>query len=77
MIKEKYEYLDKFKIFKIEVEKQLGKVVKIVRFDSGGEYYCRHDANGQCMGPFAKYLQTCRIVPQYTTHGSLEQNGVV
>ena len=27
-----------FKVFRIEVEKQLGKVIKIVRSDRGGEY---------------------------------------
>ena len=31
LIKEKSKTLDKFKIFKTEVEKQLGKVIKIVR----------------------------------------------
>lgn len=28
------------------------------------------------MGPFAKYLQECEIVPQYTMSGTLEQNGI-
>ena len=32
---------------------------------------------GQHMGPFAKYLQDCGIIAQYTMPGSLEQNGVV
>ena len=33
LIKEKAESLDKFKIFRTEVEKQLGKVIKVVRSD--------------------------------------------
>ena len=38
-IKERSEALDKFKIFKAEVENQLDKRIKIVRSDCGGEYY--------------------------------------
>ena len=41
-IKERSEVLDKFKIFKTEVENQLDKRIKIVRLDRGGEYYGRH-----------------------------------
>ena len=33
LIKEKADALEMFKVFRIEVEKQLGKVIKIVRFD--------------------------------------------
>ena len=43
-------------MFKLEVEKQLGKIIKIVRSDRGGEYYGRHGDVGQHMGPFEKYL---------------------
>ena len=56
LIKEKSDALDKFKVFKLEVEKQLGKVIKIVRSDRGGECYGRHGDVGQHMRPFAKYL---------------------
>ena len=76
MIKEKSYALDKFKVFKLEVEKQLGKVIKIVRSDRGEEYYGRHRDVGQHMGPFAKYLQDCGIIAKYTMLGSPEQNGV-
>ncbi|XP_075099082.1 uncharacterized protein LOC142175970 [Nicotiana tabacum] len=31
-----------------EVEKQLGKSIKIVRSDRGGEYYGKYDESGQC-----------------------------
>ena len=48
----------------------------MVRSDRGGEYYGRYDSTGQHMGPFAKYLQDCGIVPQYTMPGTPEQNGV-
>jgi len=36
LIKEKFEALEKFKNFKTKIEKELGKVIKIVRSDSGG-----------------------------------------
>ena len=76
LIKEKSDALDKFKVFKLEVEKQLGKAIKIVRSDRGGEYYGRLGDVGQHMGSFAKYLQDCGIIAQYTMLGSPEQNGV-
>ena len=56
LISHKSEALKRFKIFKTEVEKQLGKVIKIVRSDRGGEYYGKHGDLGQCLGPFAKFL---------------------
>jgi len=39
LLNNKYETLDAFKIFKEEVEKQCGKQIKIVRLDTGGEFY--------------------------------------
>ena len=76
LIKEKSKALNKFKIFKIQVEKQLGKLIKIVRSDCEGEYYGKHGVSGQEKGPFAKYLESCRIIAQFTMPGSPEQNGV-
>ena len=76
LIKEKSESLDKFKIFRTEVEKQLGKVIKVVRSDRGGEYYGKHDDAEQLKGPFAKYLEDSGIVAQFTMPGSPEQNGI-
>ena len=67
-----------FKTFKVEVENQLNKRIKCVRSDRGGEYYGRYDGSGeQRPGPFAKYLDECGIVPQYTMPGSPCMNGVV
>ena len=66
-----------FKIFKAEVENQLGKKIKAVKYDRGGEYYGRYDGSGeQRPGPFAKYLSECGIIPQYTMLGTPSQNGV-
>ena len=38
LIKTKDEVINKFKIYKAEVENQLEKKIKILRLDKGGEY---------------------------------------
>lgn len=76
LISEKSSVLDCFIIFKTEVEKQLEKNIKIVRSDRGGEYFGRYTEAGQHKGPFAKYLEECGIMAQYTTPGTPQQNGV-
>jgi hypothetical protein len=53
-IRDRSEALDKFKVFKAEVENQLNAKIKVVRSDRGGEYYGRHAPYGQIPGPFAK-----------------------
>ena len=68
--------MDKFKIFKAEVENQHNLKIKIVRSDRGGEYYGRHTPYGQVPGPFARFLQENGIVAQYSTPGEPQQNGV-
>jgi hypothetical protein len=55
-MKERSEALDKFKIFKAEVENQHNIKIKLVRSDHRGEYYCRHTPHGQIPGPFARFL---------------------
>ena len=66
-----------FKNFKAEVENQLGKKIKAVKFDRGGEYYGRYDGSGeQRPWPFAKYFSECGIIPQYTMPGTPSENGV-
>ena len=67
-----------FKSFKVEVENQLNKRIKNVRSDRGGEYYGKYDGSGkQRPGPFAKFLEECGIVPEYTMAGSPSMNDVV
>jgi hypothetical protein len=68
--------LDKFKVFKAEVENQHNIKIKIVRSDCGGEYYSRHTPYGQVSGPFARFLQENGIVAQYSMPGDSQQNGV-
>ena len=77
LIHEKSQSLDVFKIFKVEVENQLHKRIKCVRSNRGGEYYGSYDGSGeQRLRPFARYLEECGIVPQYTMSGSPSMNGV-
>ena len=56
--------MDVFKNFKVEVENQLSKKIKVIKSYRRGEYYGRYDGSGeQRPGPFAKYLIECDIVP--------------
>jgi len=73
---DKAEALNAFKTYKVEVEKQKEKKIKIVRSDRGGEYYDRYTEKGQMIGPFAQFLQEEGIVAQYTLLGTPQQNGV-
>jgi hypothetical protein len=75
-IKERSEALDKFKVFKAEVENQHNIKIKIVRSDRGGEYYGRHTPYGQVSGPFMRFLQENDIVVQHSMPNDPQQNGV-
>jgi hypothetical protein len=55
-IKERSKTLDKFKIFKAEVENQHIIKIKLVRSDRGGEYYGHHTPYGQVPELFARFL---------------------
>ena len=63
----KFETFENFKEFKVEVENQLGKHIKAIRFDRGDEYL---------LGDFKDYLIQNGIVSQLTTPGTPQQNGV-
>ncbi|TQD95507.1 hypothetical protein C1H46_018863 [Malus baccata] len=76
LISEKSTFLDCFKVFKCEVEKQLNLVIKIVRSDRGGEYFGRYTEAAQQKGPFTSFLEQQGIMAQYTTPGTPQQNGV-
>jgi len=75
LLEHKSEALEVFKIYKLEVEKQLDREIKVVRSDRGGEYYGKMDNDGVNHGPFTSFLQEYGIVSQYTTLGSPDQNG--
>ena len=65
-----------FKAFKAKVESQLGKLIKVVKFDRDGEYYGRYDETGQNPRPFAKFLLECSIDARYTMSSTSQHNGV-
>ena len=67
LIKHKSESFEVFKEFKNEVENQLGKRIKILRSDRGGEYLSLE---------FQSYLRDCGIVSQLTPPGTPQHNGV-
>ncbi|WCJ31560.1 Transposon Ty2-LR1 Gag-Pol polyprotein [Euphorbia peplus] len=67
LMRHKSETLQKFKDFKNEVENQLGKKIKALRSDRGGEYLSQE---------FDEFLSECGIVSQLTPPGTPQWNGV-
>nr|GEW99844.1 retrovirus-related Pol polyprotein from transposon TNT 1-94 [Tanacetum cinerariifolium] len=62
----KDEAIDKFVLYKTEVENQLGKKIKVVRSDRGGEY----------VSPFAELCAKHKIRHEFTAPYSPQQNGI-
>ena len=69
LMKNKSDSFEKFKEYKVEVEKQIGggANIKILRSDRGGEYLSTE---------FKEYLKECGIVSQLTPPGTPQWNGV-
>ena len=67
LMKWKPETFENFKEFRAEVENQLGKHIKAIWFDRGGEYL---------IGDFKDYLTENGIISQFTALGTPQQNGV-
>ncbi|GJU78159.1 retrotransposon protein, putative, ty1-copia subclass [Tanacetum coccineum] len=72
LLKHKHEVFETFKVFKNEVENQLGKTIKAIRSDRGGEYISQE---------FKDYLKAYGIVqqltPPYTPHLMVFLRGVI
>lgn len=66
LLKSKDEAIDKFVLYKNEVENQLNKKIKVVRSDRGGEY----------VSPFADLCAKHGIRHEFTTPYSPQQNGI-
>ncbi|GJX74011.1 retrotransposon protein, putative, ty1-copia subclass [Tanacetum coccineum] len=62
-----HEVFETFKVFKNEVENQLGKTIKALRSDRGGEYTSQE---------FKDYLKACGIIQQLTPPYTSQHNGV-
>jgi transposase InsO family protein len=67
-LKKKLDALFVFKTFKIKVEKEIGKVIKVLKSDNGGEFI-----NSQ----FMKYYQDRKIRRKFSQAYTPQQNGVV
>ena len=67
LMRHKSESFEKFKLFKNEVQNQLGKNIKTLRSDRGGEYLSQN---------FDDHLKDCGIVSQLTPSGTPQWNGV-
>ncbi|GJV01975.1 retrotransposon protein, putative, ty1-copia subclass [Tanacetum coccineum] len=67
LFKHKHEFFETFKVFKNEVENQLGKTIKALQSDRGGEYISQE---------FKDYLKACGIVQQLTPPYTPQHNGV-
>ena len=65
LVRHKSESFKKFKLFKNEVQNQLGKNIKTLRFDRG-EYLSQN---------FDDHLKDCGIVSQLTPLGTPQWNG--
>ncbi|RDX96462.1 hypothetical protein CR513_20874, partial [Mucuna pruriens] len=77
LIHEKFQSLDVFKSFKVEVELQLGKKIKAIKSNHGGEYYGRYDGSGeQRPRPFALFLKEFGIILKYTMPNKPSMNDV-
>ncbi|KAL0345452.1 UNVERIFIED_CONTAM: Retrovirus-related Pol polyprotein from transposon TNT 1-94 [Sesamum radiatum] len=67
LMKHKSEVFEKFKEFQNEVQNQLGKTIKSLRSDRGGEYLSQE---------FIDHLKSCGILEQRTPAGTPQLNGV-
>ena len=67
LMRHKSEAFDKFKEFRTEVQNQLGKSIKALRSDRGGEYLSLE---------FIDHLSDCGILSEWTPPGTPQLNGV-
>ena len=67
LMKHKSESFEIFRIFQNEVQNQLGKTIKVLRSDRGGEYLSQE---------FDNHLKSCGIVSELSPPGTPQWNGV-
>ncbi|GJX71637.1 retrotransposon protein, putative, ty1-copia subclass [Tanacetum coccineum] len=67
LLKHKHEVFETSEVFKNKVENQLGKTIKALRSDRGGEYISQD---------FKDYLKACGIIQQLTPLYTPQHNGV-
>nr|GEW26522.1 hypothetical protein [Tanacetum cinerariifolium] len=67
LLKHKHEVFETFKVFQMEVENQLGKTIKLLRSDRGGEYMSQE---------FLDHLKDHGIIAHCTPPYTSQNNGV-
>ena len=67
LMRHKFEAFEKFKEFQNEVQNQLGKTIKALRSNRGGQYLSQE---------FGDHLKQCGIISQLTPPGTPQWNGV-
>ncbi|GKD47346.1 retrotransposon protein, putative, ty1-copia subclass [Tanacetum coccineum] len=67
LLKHKHEVFETFKVFQKELENQLGKTIKSLRFDHGGEYMSQE---------FLDHLKEYVIIAHHTPPYTPQHNGV-
>jgi transposase InsO family protein len=67
LMRHKFELFEKFKEFQNEVQNPLGKTIKFLRSNRGGEYLSLE---------FSDHLKECGIIPQLTLPRTPRWNGV-
>ena len=61
LLHEKSEALKVFKVYKAEVENQLDRKIRVVKFDKSGEYYSRYDESDRNSRSFIKFLNSMAL----------------
>ena len=67
LLKSKDETLEKFVLYKTEVENQLNKRIKVLRNDRGGEYEA----------PISEFYSQHEIIHEITAPYSPQSNGII
>ncbi|KAL6336302.1 hypothetical protein AAG906_014471 [Vitis piasezkii] len=77
LIHEKFDSLNVFKAFKAKVELQLGKPIKAMKFDRGGEYYGRYDETGRNLDHSLSFYWNATLMLDIQCQTLLNRMGIV
>lgn len=75
-IRDRSASLEKFKIYKAEVQNQHNVKIKVERSDRGGKCYGRYAPYGQILRSLAKFLEENGIIAKYSMSDEPKENGV-
>lgn len=63
LLRSKDEALDAFKVFKMEIEKQYGKQIKIMIYDIGWDDYVKYIESGQRVVHLQSFFKSMWLLP--------------